>query len=216
MLITDIVRQVKNTNRYSIFIDGEFAFGISGTDLLYYKLEIGNEIPSALYERLLNNVEFTKARDCAVRYLGYAPRSRKEILTKLESKGFSQDNIQRAIEMLTKNGYIDDAAFAAMYISHKSKINNFGKRKIVAHLIQKGVSKKDILAAYAQQSSQENESEKAAAVRALEKKLRGKDLDLIAQDPKAVNRYVSFLVRRGFSYDVIKQAVAECGIGDVV
>jgi len=216
MLITDIARQVKNQNRYSVFIDNKFAFGVSGADLLYYKLEIGKEISSELYEKLLNDIEFTKARDCAVRYLGYAPHSRKEVLNKLESKEFSQASIQQVIELLTKNGYIDDIAFAVMFISHKSKINNFGKRKIVAHLIQKGVSKEDILAAYAQQSEQENENEQAAAVRALEKKLRGKDLKLMAQDPKIMNRFMSFLARRGFSYDVIKQAMTECGINVII
>lgn len=45
MIITDIKKQVKDTERYSIYIDNKFVFGLSGVDVLYYRLKIGNEIP---------------------------------------------------------------------------------------------------------------------------------------------------------------------------
>lgn len=44
MIITDIKKQVKDTERYSIYIDNKLVFGLSGVDVLYYRLKIGNEI----------------------------------------------------------------------------------------------------------------------------------------------------------------------------
>ena len=53
MIITDIKKQVKDTERYSIYIDNKFVFGLSGVDVLYYRLKIGNEIPQEKYDEIL-------------------------------------------------------------------------------------------------------------------------------------------------------------------
>ena len=52
MIITDIKKQVKDTERYSIYIDNKFVFGLSGVDVLYYRLKIGNEITQEKYDEL--------------------------------------------------------------------------------------------------------------------------------------------------------------------
>ena len=53
MIITDIKKQVKDTERYSIYIDNKFVFGLSGVDVLYYRLQIGNEISQEKYDEIL-------------------------------------------------------------------------------------------------------------------------------------------------------------------
>ena len=71
MIITDIKKQVKDTERYSIYIDNKFVFGLSGVDVLYYRLKIGNEIPHEKYDEILENVIYEKAKNTAVKFLGY-------------------------------------------------------------------------------------------------------------------------------------------------
>ena len=56
MIITDIKKQVKDTERYSIYIDNKFVFGLSGVDVLYYRLKIGNEIPQEKYDEILGMI----------------------------------------------------------------------------------------------------------------------------------------------------------------
>ena len=71
MIITDIKKQVKDTERYSIYIDNKFVFGLSGVDVLYYRLKIGNEISQEKYDEILDNVIYEKAKNTAVKFLGY-------------------------------------------------------------------------------------------------------------------------------------------------
>ena len=79
MIITDIKKQVKDTERYSIYIDNKFVFGLSGVDVLYYRLKIGNEISQEKYDEILDNVIYEKAKNTAVKFLGYRARSKKEL-----------------------------------------------------------------------------------------------------------------------------------------
>ena len=117
------------------------------------------------------------------------------------------------MDLLIKGGYLDDVQFAVAFIGQKSKMSNQGKRKIVAELLHKGVAKDDIVAAYNQVfDDEEKEGDLEAALRALGKKLRGKDIDDIKGDPKEVQRLMAFLARRGFSYDVVREALRGKGL----
>ena len=68
MIITDIKKQVTDTERYSIYIDNKFVFGLSGVDVLYYRLKIGNEISQEKYDEILDNVIYEKAKNTAVKF----------------------------------------------------------------------------------------------------------------------------------------------------
>ncbi|MCL2396646.1 MAG: RecX family transcriptional regulator [Defluviitaleaceae bacterium] len=212
MIITEITRQNKNPDRYNIFIDGQFAFAINGTDLLYHKLAVGTEIRHDLYEKLQDELDYAKARDVAVRYLAHRPRSTKEVQGKLVAGQYSEASIQRVLKLLTDGGYLDDVNFAALFIQQKSSLANYGKRRIITELFQKGVAKEDIMAAYGRafaEDGTEAETEQAAATRAIEKKLRNKDAQAILNDQKELARLTAFLARRGFSFGVIKTAINE-------
>ena len=156
--------------------------------------------------------DYERARDFAVRYLGYAPRTRKQLRDKLADKQFSDEAIAAVMSLLTEKGYLDDIAFAQNYISHKTRINNYGKRRIVVDLMQKGIGKEDIQAAYSAILERDGEDAKkddetAAARRALDKRLGRRDIDEIKSDPKELQRLMAYLMRRGFSYDIVKKAL---------
>ncbi|MCL2349910.1 MAG: recombination regulator RecX, partial [Defluviitaleaceae bacterium] len=206
MTITDIKPQVKNPKRYSVFIDGDFAFGIDGTELLYQRLEVGQTLHQSTYEKLLHQLEYTSARDTAVRYLSRNMRSVQQVRDKLTEKEFSTINIEKVIGLLSQRGYLNDIAFATAFISQKTKLNNFGRWRIEQELRAKGVGQKSIDAAYSQTFADDEDGECqgiAAARRALAKKLRNKDTSQIANDPKEINRLKMFLSRRGFDFDTI-------------
>ena len=44
MVVTSIEPQKKNPERYNVFIDGNFAFGLIMEDILYFKIKEDNEI----------------------------------------------------------------------------------------------------------------------------------------------------------------------------
>ena len=212
MLITDITQQIKNPQRYSVFLDGEFAFGIDAVDLLYHKLEIGKILQKEQYNNLVNELEFTKAKAVAVRYLGQA-RSVRQMRDKLTEKEFSPANIENTIDFLMQRNYLNDIEFAKLFISHKTKISNFGRRRIENELRLKGVAEADIAAAYNcpdMQPEGENEGDdEGTARRALAKKIRNKNITEINNNPKEINRLVNFLARRGFDFELAQKIVDE-------
>ena len=147
--------------------------------------------------------DYEQTRDFAVRYLGYAPRTRKQLHDKLSEKDFSSEAIDAVMHLLTEKGYLDDIAFAQNYISHKTRVNNYGKRRIIVGLLQKGIAKEDIQAAYSAILDEgSNNEEIEAAKKALSKYISKK-----GSDDK--QKLMAFLMRRGFSYDIIKKAMAE-------
>jgi len=208
MTITDITQQVKNKKRYSVFVDGSFAFGIDGIDLLCHGLEIGQRLDKDYYDKMLNHLEYAKCRDSAVKYLGTGLKSICMTRKKLASKEFSPASIEKVITLLQEKGYLDDIVFAKAFISHKTKINNFGRRRIEQELRAKGVSNKNINTAF---GKSDGASDLEAARRALQKKLRNKDINLIADNPKELQKIKMFLMRRGFDFYIIDHVINEMG-----
>ena len=82
---------------------------------------------------------------------------------------------------------------------------------IIVGLMQKGISKEDIQVAYSAILEQEGENsskdEVEAAERALTKRLGRKSINDVKRDPKEMQRLMAYLVRRGFSYDIVKKAM---------
>ena len=83
MTVTKIEQQKKDKSRYSVYVDGEFAFGLIMEDILYFRLKEGEEIPREKYEYIMDTTVYIKAQDTAVRYLGYKMRTRREVENKL-------------------------------------------------------------------------------------------------------------------------------------
>ena len=54
MIITAITQQKNNKDRYSVFIDDNFAFGLIMQDIVYFKLKQGEEISQEKYNFIQN------------------------------------------------------------------------------------------------------------------------------------------------------------------
>ena len=198
MQISKIERQIKNKERYSIFIDDEFVFGLSGVDVLQYKLKEGEEITQDRYEYLLNNVVYLKARDKAVRYLAYKPRTKTEVVQKLKQDEYTEEIISRVLEEMEKYNYINDEEYTNLYVQYLSSKKKYGTKRIKFELERKGIEKDIICKVLNDADFEEVES----AILLLEKKLRGGKM----LTPDSKQRYYGFLARRGYSNDIIKKA----------
>jgi len=203
MLITKIEQQKKDPSRVSVFIDGEFAFGLKYEDAYLYRLNEGGELTRADYERIVTETVLTSARDMAVKYLGYRMRSRREIEKYLKQKEFTDEVIEKTIETLKTYNYINDLEFAKAYISDSLRFNKWGMKKIKYELTKRGVAREVIDEAA---ESAEYSTEKILAG-LIEKKLNGNILNEADYNEK--RKLFNYLMNRGFSYDEINAAYAE-------
>jgi regulatory protein len=136
--ITAITVQKRNRQRCSIFVDDQYAFSLS--QRLAAGLHVGTPLSDEKKQELLAEDEKQRAFERSLYFLGYRPRSRTEILNYLEKKGFSQQASDYAMARLEEYGYVDDMAFARMWIESRSRTRPRGEFGLRHELRQKGVA----------------------------------------------------------------------------
>ena len=202
MLVTAITQQKKDETRYNVFIDGEYVFALPMQDILYFKLKEGREVPEETVEYIQNSLIYIKAQDLALHYIGYKMRTVKEIRMKLEEKEFSEEVIEKVIAFLEKYGYADDREYCRKYIKEKLRMKPKSGYALKIELRQRGISSRIIDEVMAETEM----DEEGDAFRWLERKSRG---NWPPADDKQKKKLYDFLLRKGYSYDIIGEAFRE-------
>lgn len=139
--------------------------------------------------------------EVAVRYLGPRPRSVSEIRRHLRSKRFDDPAIDRAIDALRAQRYIDDEAFARYWIEQRDRFRPKGERAIVSELLQKGVARETIDTVLGErQPDIELRRAREAIRRPLTRWLTLSEID-------RKRKIHAYLAQRGFSYDTIDEVL---------
>ncbi|MEK6620663.1 MAG: regulatory protein RecX [Chloroflexota bacterium] len=140
--------------------------------------------------------------EAAVRYLGPRPRSVSEIRRHLRSKRFDDAAMDRAIDQLRAQRYIDDEAFARYWVEQRDRFRPKGERAIVTELLQKGVAREVIDAVIGEREPDAEALRARAAIR------RPLARWLTLEEGERKRKIHAYLARRGFSYDTIDEVLA--------
>jgi regulatory protein len=137
------------------------------------------------------------ARSIVLRQLSMAPRSRRQLLTKLLERGVSEQVAAEILDRYEEVQLIDDAEFARMWVRSRAQTRSLARSAIKRELADKGITgdlAEDAL------SQRTDEDERAAAVDLVQRKLRplADPGDRAAHD-KQVRRLVSMLARKGYA-----------------
>ena len=196
--ITRLEVQKKNKERVSVYLDDEYAFGVSMT--LALTLNRGQWLSDEEIARLKQDDERGRAYNRGVRFLGHRPRSVAEMEQYLEKKEFSAPAIAFAVEKLCARGYLDDQAFARFWVDNRMRFRPRGVYGLRYELRQKGLDDEVI------DQALDGIDEEAAAWRAVQPKLAGwRKLE----EREFQNKVVGFLNRRGFGYDIARTIAAQ-------
>jgi len=147
--------------------------------------------------------EFEKYFNSSLRYLSFRPRSKKELKDNLIKKKVPQEIISQIIERLKEHKFLDDKEFAKWWIEQRTKYKPRSDRLIIIELKQKGISEelvKEILSQHSEEAIPEVERAKKLIERKVQR-LKGLSKFELTQ------KLGPMLLRRGFNYDVIKQAI---------
>ena len=196
--ISALVVQKKNKERVNVYLDGKFAFGLAAIEAI--KLRRGQVLSDKDIAELESRDDAEKARQRALKFLEYRPRSVDEVRRYLEGKGYPLEIVEQTIERLTQAGLLDDRAFARFWLDNRAAFRPRSGRALRYELRQKGLST-DIIA----EILDENHDESEAAYRAaLSQARRWRGLDAASFCFKLSN----FLARRGFSYEIARTVTA--------
>lgn len=140
--VTRLAVQKNDTTRVNVFLDGEFAFGISR--MAGRKLRIGQKLVQSEIDRMLSEDEGEIIRRKALEMLGLRPMAESEMKKKLQEKGFDPERVEQAIEALKAHDLIDDQLFSAQWVENRQSLHPRSRRMIGYELRQKGVAEEII------------------------------------------------------------------------
>ncbi len=200
--ITSIARQKNDTRRASIFLDGEFAFGVCDETVERFRLRKGDYIDRDLFEKITEFDYEVEAKRIALHYLNYRARSEKEIRERLEKEDIPEVVAHRVIEFLKGYNFINDEVWSQSFVSDTLMRKPVSSRQLAFGLAQKGVSKEIIEETI--QKLNANESDVDRAFKAAEK--RWPRILQSERDPRRQKQKLyTFLAGRGFAFETIDE-----------
>jgi regulatory protein len=194
--ITALKFQKRNRERVNVYLDGKYAFSLQA--ILAARLHKGQLLSDGEIEGLLQEDASQKAYDRALNFLTYRPRSRAEVRRYLERKGVSPEVSERVEERLLRVGLLDDEAFARFWVENREQFKPRSRYRLRQELRQKGLDAQVIA-----QAVEEVDEEQSAYCAAVGRARRYAHLDR----KDFWRKLGSFLQRRGFSYEIVKEVV---------
>lgn len=147
----------------------------------------------------------------AVNLLSAKPRSVAELRQRLLEKDWTNAEIvESVLEKLKEYNYLNDAQYAENFAASNLRQKPMGKRKLQVKLAQKKIDKET--AKEALEKVFEETPEADLIDEALEKRIRLKG---IPQDRDEMKKLVDYLLRQGFSFDLIREKTREIGKADL-
>jgi regulatory protein len=199
-IITRIEPQKKNPSRRSIFVDGKFAFGVDEEVVSKLGLEKGKSLTEHGIKEILIQKNENEAKEVALRFLSFRRRTEKEIKDKLKKKGYDEKTIKRTIDKLKEYDLVNDSEFAIAWVKERLAYKPRGKRLLKQELWKKGI-KKEIIDQVIEALCQDEDKSASELLQKIQKRYRN-------LEPKvAKRRMYGLLLRRGFSYETVSQAL---------
>lgn len=196
-VITRLSAGKRDPSRVNVFVDGKFAFSLSADEVIKQALSKGSELSEESLAGLSSLSSEEKLFAKILNYLSYRPRSHKEVELRLRQYLVDHDNPQSVIiatvSRLEKLGYLDDLAFAVWFVQSRMSNRPRSKRHLTSELMGKGVSHEIISQVLTDHADDEG------AIRAL----------IAKKSSLPPDKLKSYLLRRGFSYDLIRSVLSE-------
>ncbi|MDF2757806.1 MAG: regulatory protein RecX [Thermomicrobiales bacterium] len=187
-------------DRIAVDLNGSFAFALPATLVADERIDVGEMLDGDRVSSLLAADEASRATEAALVFLGYRPRSEKEVRDRLRRGGYEQDAIEHAIARLHEWRYLDDADFARRWVENRTAHRPRGRRLLQQELRHKGIDGE-----IARDAIDDAELDETGAAEAL---ARRRLPSYAGDEPAAIRRRLgAYLARRGYGYDVIRVAL---------
>jgi regulatory protein len=196
--ITALSAQKRNPSRVSVYLDGEYAFGLARIVAAW--LQVGQALSESKIAELKAQDGREVAYQNAIHYLSFRERSQAEIVTHLKQRQIPEEIISEVIERLQRSGLLNDQRFASLWVENRLEFRPRGRSALAYELRQKGIQQETI------QEALDAYDEEPAALQAARKyamRLKKLEWQVFRQKLSA------HLARRGFSYEAARTAVSQ-------
>lgn len=196
MRITAIKTQVKREGRYSIFVDGKYAFSLSAEGLLNAQLVTGQELFQTELTAYKKASQEDKAYSLTLAYVARRMRSEGELHDYFRRKQYAPELSEQIMRRLRQLDFVNDAEFARRWVENRRLLKATSTKKLRLELKQKRISD-DIIRSVLEA----DETDERQILRELVEKKR--------KQTRYQNneRLMMYLARQGFNYDDIKSVL---------
>ena len=182
-----------------MYLDDTFGFGVSR--YVAAGLRIGQYLNQEQIDSVSDLDIREKAYQIALRYIGYKPRTRQEVIKKLQASGYSEMIIISVTDELEEKKYLDDQDYAHQWVDTRISSHPRSQRMLIYELRNKGMTDETI-----HEALQEAPTDYDLAM-----KLGKKNLEKFAGLNNEIfqKKMWGLLSRKAFGYEVIKQVVEQ-------
>lgn len=206
MIISKIKRIRGKRSQYGVYLDGSLALELSDWTIGKFGMRTGDDLDEQLIDTIKSAEAESRAKNIAINYLSYRPRSSKEIIFHLTKKGFEHECAENVTRYLQSVKMVDDNQFAHAFVRDRLKRKPTGQALLRQQLLAKGIS-----SAMADQVLTElvsPQSQQASALQAAKRKIQlTQHTEKIIDAEKREKRILDFLLRRGFSYEIALKTI---------
>lgn len=108
--------------------------------ILKYELLLAKKIDDKLLEIIKKENKIYEIYELSLKYIKTRLRSRKELIEYLK-KNYEYDDIEKVLDLLKKQGYLDENIYASSFIHDKTLMSSYGPNKICSELEKLGIDK---------------------------------------------------------------------------
>lgn len=206
----------RRRRRIRLTLDDDTTLEVSPAVLREHPVAEGEPLGEALRATLLDADLHWRCREAGLRLLGVRARSRRELRTRLTDKDFPPRVVDRVLDDLEGDGWLDDAAFARALVRERVRLKPRAPARLGEELRRKGVSRDVADAAIEAVFAEEQVAPLELAVQAARGWLRRQGPATVAAlaagewsqaQEKAKRRLANYLARRGFRGSVAVAAL---------
>jgi regulatory protein len=135
--------------------------------------------------------------------LGRRLHSYSELKLKLMQKKYDKDMVTEVLDQLKGKGILDDYKFGKQYTEEKIRLKSWGRNKLKAELIRKGVAAAVIDKILTEEDLSPAENAKVIAVKKLKLLVKRR-----YDNRELASRLSAYLYSKGYDYDTIREVVA--------
>tara|TARA_A100001015_G_scaffold233348_1_gene264519 strand:+ start:3360 stop:4046 length:687 start_codon:yes stop_codon:yes gene_type:complete len=203
--IKEIQVQKKKRDRFSVFSEQGFLFGLSTETFIKHPLSSGQSLHRSDVQRILETEHRFTVQASLLQYISRRSHARKELLQKAQKKGPDTALIESILDDFEGKGWIDDQQFAESFARDKARFKSWGPQKIQQHLVQKGIERHVVDEAIAAAIPRE-EALQTCLQLLLKKKWY---FDKTEDKFKRKQKMMAYLMQRGFTSHVCLKAIEQ-------
>ena len=196
MEIMEVKPSQRKKGRLLVKLEDGNILRVTEEEVLRFSLAAGMELDDESLEALDESAQRSAVRAAAASMIGSRPLSKKELTRRLVRKGADEEDAGEAADWLEDIGAVNDREYAAMLVRHYAG-KGYGRARIREEMYRRGVDRE-----LWDQALEELPDQSETLDRLIQKKCRG-DLS----DRREVRRVSDSLLRRGFSWSEVKDAL---------